>query len=202
MTPNGTPAAAAAVPAAAADGSALADEFGAGLVLVSDLRTGVMLLNHARYRALEALGVRPADVNLVSVAIAATGLDLVGGAVRRGSRALVKPSRGDVWLGAGLVDDLLHEVAGPGSRDVTYGSALIAFALLSKRSGPAVVRSARGATEFSRRTATAFHHRYGYLIAARARRAQRRLRDRLPDQAPDTPDRPPDRGGHPVGMTL
>ena len=147
-----------------------------GGILLADVRTAFMLLNHGRYRLLEGLGVAHRDVNLVSLVVAATGLESFGGMVRHGTRALAKPASGDTLLGAGIADELLGDLIGPAARRVPHAGALIALALVTKRSGPALRHSAQEVGAFSRRTTSAFHHRYGYLIAARARRARERAR--------------------------
>lgn len=139
----------------------------------SDMRVAFMLMNEARYRALERLGVSREDANVATVI---TAVILADAAQRRAqwlSGASVRPTRADAIVGAAAAKEIVHEVAGTSLRDTPYFTALVAIALAGSFSGPILRRSLAGLKDVSHRSVGALHrlHRqYGHLIAPGARR--------------------------------
>lgn len=158
----------------------LADEFGGGRVLLSDMRLAFIVMNRARHLAItRLLGPLPPDqenlVTLVAVlALAETAHKkiqpwLVGPAL---------PSFGDGLLTGASLREGLFGVAGSPSRDAPFAGGLLAIAIIGGASAPAAYRSLRAMRGFSHRAATRFHGRYGYLVDPghwRQRRAVRRI---------------------------
>jgi hypothetical protein len=118
---------------------------GPGSLLVGDARLVVLLLNAARHGIVARLfGVARKDSNVVTViAIASLAGALSAGAARVRS-VRVRPSLADTAIGAAVMKETAHGIAGDWSRKTPYFSALIALVVLEKSFGPAVRGSIRG----------------------------------------------------------
>ncbi|MGZ6565584.1 MAG: hypothetical protein ACXVH3_38410 [Solirubrobacteraceae bacterium] len=147
-----------------ADGSIkpdLAEEFGGARLLVSDIRLAFMLLNEARYRTLELVGV-PRDQANVATLVA---IMMAADAIQTAKQSLVnapRPSRADALLGAAAGNELLNAIGGAPARKSPLFGPLLALALLATLSRPAVSRSIDGIRALSHHARLSFKHRYGH----------------------------------------
>jgi hypothetical protein len=143
---------------------------GGARLFVSDIRTALLLLDEARYRAVRRLFGVSRDqswaVTLIALAV------LVQAAHDRSDQMLKGPggpTRADAMLGVAALRELLAGITGPGSRDTPLVATFVAIALAG-----AVVRPGLSRTAHSVRTATqharqSFHRRYGHLLPTSAR---------------------------------
>ena len=137
---------------------------GAGLLL-SDVTIVGGLLNEARYRAVERLFGVPRDQSFLVTVIA---LGTLAGAIHdRAARALSGPSvpsLGGTLLGAGVLKESVHGIAGSWSKDTPLFNTLLAIALLGTLARPVLRVSFRDVKASSHAVRVAFDHRYGHLI--------------------------------------
>ena len=98
---------------------------GSAPLFPSDPRAALLLVNEARYVAVQgAFGVRRDQVNLMTLV---TALTLAEG-VRQQVRRLHRPTRGDVILADGALNALGAQVAGPYAREIPFFAALLGAA--------------------------------------------------------------------------
>jgi hypothetical protein len=146
-------------------------------VLSTDLRVAAALANDARHRAITRLFAVPADQQNLLTLVAILALAQSGSEhLKRMLAGPPLPSAHTSLLATSSVKELLLSVAGPPARDTPNAGMLLAIAIVGGATGPTVFRSLRGARAFSRRAATGFHHRYGYIVDPGHWRAQRALR--------------------------
>ncbi|HEX4009555.1 MAG TPA: hypothetical protein VHX62_06090 [Solirubrobacteraceae bacterium] len=154
-----------------------------GNLLLSDLRTGYLLLNELRYRAIVGtFGVSRQQANLVTL----VGVSMVAQALQDRATRLLRvtgpPMAMDGALTVAGLRGVLCQVAGVPSADVPGAGALLAMGILGGAFAPTLTRALRGLRADSLRLSTDFHHRYGYLVDPGHRRARRaRTRDTAQD---------------------
>jgi hypothetical protein len=105
------------------------DDVGGARLFPSDPRVAFVLLNEARYRAMQGVfGVRKDQVNIMTL----VATMMLAEAVRRQTQVLRRglrgPTRADVILGDGLLNALGQQIAGPYSQEVPLFAALIGSA--------------------------------------------------------------------------
>jgi hypothetical protein len=126
--------------------SAAGREAGAALLLLEDLRVATLLLNAARYRALERwLGLNRTQANLLTLVALATVAD----AAQRQTARLVAPGApgaADFALGAAAAESALLSLAGRAASGAAPGSLLLTIAVLYKLLGAPSRRALRGVT--------------------------------------------------------
>ena len=161
-------------------------------LLVTDTRTALLLLDHARKRAVvRAFGVSPENANVVT----AVGLVLIADAAHQTIGRLLgsakAPPPGDGLLAAASIRALVGAVVGPAIDETPGLGALIALALVGHAIRPTAARSLNAFRTGSHRLGVHFHHRYGYLVDPGHWREQRalaqELRDRIPGEDPSRP---------------
>jgi hypothetical protein len=143
---------------------ALEDVSGARL-LVSDIRTALLLLDEARYRAVRRLFGVSRDqswpVTLIALAVLAQAAHDKSDQMLKGPGG---PSRSDVMLGAAGVRELLAGIPGPRSRDTELVATLVAIALAGAVVRPGPSRAAHGIRTATDRARHSFERRYGHLL--------------------------------------
>jgi hypothetical protein len=156
--------------------SAAGREAAAVLLLVEDVRMAMLLLNEARYRALERmLGVGRSEANLVTFVAAAVLVDAVNNQSSKiSSPGAPKPD--DVALSAALAGTALSTVAG--SALGGPGSLLIAGAIIYRLVAPPSRRAARGIARAPFRLRKAVMAQGQQLAAAAAARAREAAAER------------------------
>lgn len=161
--------------AAAVDGRRLADEYSAGTLLATDIRTAYVLINHFRHHALRLVGVSEDTDNLVTI----IGIWLLADSVVSGARLLRKASHGpsvaDWLMGAASLREVVCTIAGPGSRKTPALGIVLTAGVVAGMGRAAGVRAIHGAKTSSQRMSSGFHNRYGYVVDsghARERRAR------------------------------
>jgi hypothetical protein len=137
------------------------EEFGGARLLVSDTRVAFMLVNEARYRTVDRLfGVTREQSNLLTL----IALGMLARAAHDQAVRVFKgpggPTRADAAMGAGLLRESLYGIAGPASRTTPYFGALVAIALLGRRSHPALRWTSHGIRAVSRQGRLFLDHRY------------------------------------------
>jgi hypothetical protein len=149
-----------------------------GNLLLSDLRTGYLLLNELRYRTIvRTFGVTRQQANLVTL----VGVSMLSQALADRAARLMRitgpPMAMDGALTVAGLRGVVCQVAGVPSAEVPWGGTLLAMGILGGAFAPTLTRALRGLRTDSLRLSTDFHHRYGYLVDPghrRARRAQKR----------------------------
>jgi hypothetical protein len=133
-------------------------------LLLGDATGAFLLANEARYRTLEAIGIRRKDANLAT----AIGLLMLANAVyeRAHRPEAPKPQNAvaDFAIGVGALRESIYGVAGPASRDTPLGGTLIALAVLGGLARPPVRRGLHELRTSSRRLKQTFRARYGHLV--------------------------------------
>jgi hypothetical protein len=123
-----------------------------------------MLGNEARYRTLEAIGIRRQDANLAT----AIGLLMLANAVYERAHRPKPPKPqtavADISIGVGALRETIYGVAGPASRDTPLGGTLIALAVLGGLARPPLKQGVRELKSSSRRVKQLFRGRYGHLV--------------------------------------
>jgi hypothetical protein len=149
-----------------------------GNLLLSDLRTGYLLLNELRYRAIvRTFGVSRQQANLVTL----VGVSMLSQALADRATRLMRIAGPPVAMDGALtvagLRGLVCQVAGVPSAEVPGAGTLLAMGILGGAFVPTLSRALRGLRTDSLRLSTDFHHRYGYLVDPghlRARRARSR----------------------------
>lgn len=158
------------------------DEMGTGgragaRVLRTDVRVAALLGNYARRRTIARMfGASPEQANLVTMVAVLAIAQATSEYIQRLAAGPPVPSATEGLFVSASLKELLSSVAGPPSRETPSAGTLLALALVGGTAGPAVFRSTRAARSASRRMATGFHHRYGYLVDPGHWRQQRALR--------------------------
>ena len=146
--------------------AANASAFGAGRLFLSNSRTLLLLLNHARHRTLHRVfGTSAEQDDLLTVVLALAALDATYAGVRRVVPASLRPSGTNAALGLLGIRETGFAVGGPGSRAIPGFAGLLAVALAGGAAVPAARRALGGAR--------ATEHRVRSQRLARYRGAQR-----------------------------
>lgn len=139
--------------------------FGGARLLFSDVRVAFLLLDEARDRVLARLFGVPRDKSfLVTISALGTVAEAVHGKAARVLRVPGGPSVGDTVLGAAVLKESMHGIAGAWSRDTPFFGTLVAIAVLGASFRPALGASFRGIKASSHRARAGFDHRYGHLV--------------------------------------
>jgi hypothetical protein len=146
------------------------EDVGGARLLVSDVRTALLLLDEARYRAVNRLfGVSREQ----SWAVTVIALAVLAQAAHDKAEQMVKgpggPNRADAMLGAAALRELLAGIPGPASRDTPLVATLVAIAMVGAVVRPALSRTAHGIRTATHRARHSFNHRYGHLLPTSAR---------------------------------
>jgi hypothetical protein len=155
--------------------SAASREAGAVLLLLEDLRVATLLINAARYRALERwLGLDKTQANLLTlVAIAAVADSAQRGTHRLATSPAPKPA--DFALSAAVAESALRTIAGRTAAGAAPGSLLLTAAIVYKLLGVPSRRALRSAARSPmrlRRTVLAQGQRLSDAAAAAAAKAR------------------------------
>ncbi len=144
---------------------------GGARLLVSDVRVAILLLDEARYRVVARLFGVPRDKSLLVTIVA---LGTVAGAAHGKAAQVLRvpagPSVADTVMGAAVVRESVHRIAGAWSRDSPFFGTLVAVAVLGASFRPVLGASFRGVKASSHRARAGFDHRYGHLVRASRRR--------------------------------
>jgi hypothetical protein len=127
------------------------EEPSAGELFPSDPRAALLLLNEARYRAIQGMfGVRRDQVNLMTLIAAMTLAEAAHAKTQRMRHRLRGPRRGEFVLAHGLVNGLGQGIAGPSSRDIPLFAPLIGTAMVGAVAVRVVRNSAHDVKAVSR----------------------------------------------------
>jgi hypothetical protein len=147
-------------------------------LFLADVRTAYLMVNEARYRAVQGMFRVPRDqVNIITVIVALVLADGLRDRVQRWMKPITGPSVVESLLGAAVMSEVLSGVAGAARDEAQEWGPLLAMALVGAAAA-AVARTPANAVRTSMRQFDAgFRNRYGYLVDPghwRQRRAQRR----------------------------
>jgi hypothetical protein len=118
---------------------------GAPRLLFGDATLVFLLLNEVRHRIIARLfGVSRKDSNLVSVFAVGTVVAAFAAGATRLRRARVRPSLPEAAIGAAVLKETAHGIAGDWSRATPFFAGLIVLVALEKSFGPALRGSLRG----------------------------------------------------------
>jgi hypothetical protein len=157
--------------AAADDRQPIALEQVAGArLLFSDVRTALLLVDEARYRAVNRLFGVSRDQSWPVTLVA---LALIAHAAHEKSDQLLKgpggPTRADVTLGAAAARELVGRIAGPSSQETPFVAALLMIAMMGALVRPGLRRTIHGIRTSTHHARQSFNHRYGHHLPASAR---------------------------------
>jgi hypothetical protein len=143
-------------------------DIGGAVLLASDMRVALLLLDEARYRAVHRLfGVSREEswpVTLVALAL------LAGVTHDKFEQVLCgagRPTGADAVLGAAALREALLGIPGPSSRDTPLIGTLMMVAMLGAMAGPGLCRALHGIRASSHHLRLSFSHRYGHVIRSR-----------------------------------
>lgn len=169
---------------------------GGGQQLATDAELAFVLINEARYRALNRVfGCTREQSNVITwVLLLTLAQDLSHGWQIIKSGPPIPPAV-DELFGVVCVREALSSAAGPEVRDTPQLGNLLLAAVVLGSATPVLIRSVRAARAASHRVRngmrqmnTGFRHRYGYLVDVghrRARHFEARTRATLGDGQPD-----------------
>ena len=139
--------------------------FAGGKLLLSDARLTLALLNEARCRSIERLfGVSRDSQFLLTLILVGMSAQAVERRVKQALGLTAMPSQGDTVLGAGLLKEGAHAIAGDWSRETPLFGTLVVIVVVSTAVRPAVRASAHGLRRAGHLVRYEFDHRYGHLI--------------------------------------
>ena len=151
-------------------GSVLGDVGGA-MLLVSDVRVALLLLDEARYRAVHRLFGVSREQSWPATLIA---LVLLAQATHDKLEPILTgpggPTRADAVLGAAALRELLVGIPGPSSRDTPLVGTLMMIAMLGAVARPGLSQAVHGVRASSHRIQLSFNHRYGHILRSRRSR--------------------------------
>jgi hypothetical protein len=134
------------------------------MLLLGDATGAFLLANEARYRTLQAIGIRREDANIAT----AFGLLMMANAVYERAHRPKPPGAStavaDLAIGVGALRETIYGVAGPAAQDTPLGGTLIAIAVLGGLARPPMKRGILQLRVSSRRMAHTFRGRYGHLV--------------------------------------
>lgn len=155
---------AAAAPAANARAARQPGKAGSALFL-GDAAGAFLLANEARYRMLEAFGIRRKDANLATTIGLLMAANAVYERAHRPSAPKPPTAVADLAIGVGALRETIYGVAGPASRDTPLGGTLVALAVLGGLTRPPLKRGIREIKSSARRLTQTFRGRYGHLVS-------------------------------------
>ena len=136
-------------------------------LLLSDVKLALLLVNEARYRALDRLfGVPRDQANLATLIALGALAHALHGKRERLLKGPGGPTRADALLGAATLRELLHQTAGQSSEKTPLIETLVAIAVLAHLARPVIRRSSRRVRAISHKTRLTFNRRYGRPISA------------------------------------
>jgi hypothetical protein len=151
------------------DGESLREPSAGGL-FPSDPRAAYVLLNEARYRAIQGVfGVRRDQVNLMTLIAAMTLAEAIHAQGRRVRRGMRGPTRTDFVVGDGLLNALGQQIAGPSSHEIPFFAALIGTAAVGTVATRVVRHSAHDMKAAAHRFSLSVRYLLGPQIARSAR---------------------------------
>ena len=128
-------------------------QIGPARMFAGDAGIAFLLVNEFRHRIIgRVFGVSRADSNVVSaVAVGLVAGGVASGAARLGSMRK-HPSAAEAAMGAAVLKETAHGIAGEWSRATPFFAGLIVILLLEKSFGPALRGSLRAVQEMVRGT--------------------------------------------------
>jgi hypothetical protein len=146
-------------------------DVGGAVLLVSDLRVALLLLDEARYRAVHRLfGVSREEswpVTLIALVLLAQATHDKLEQTLTGPGG---PTRADAVLGVAALRELLTGIPGPSSRDTPLLGTLMTIAVLGAMARPGLNRAVHYIRTSSHRAQLSFNHRYGHRLPSRRSR--------------------------------
>jgi hypothetical protein len=133
-------------------------------LLLGDAAGAFLLANEARYRTLEAIGIRREDANIATAIGVLTVANAIYERAHRPKPPQASTAVADFAIGVGALRESIYGVAGPASRDTQLGGTLIALAVLGGLLRPPMKRGAHQIRASSRRLTQTFRGRYGHLV--------------------------------------
>ena len=134
--------------------------------LATDARVAYLLADHVRARTVERLFGVPKG-NQFLITLVALGM-LANAARDKAGQAVAVPSRpslADTAIGAALLRESAHGIAGPSSRDEPLFGTLVAVVVVGSALRPVVRSSAHGVRTVSHRVRVELDQRLGDLLA-------------------------------------
>jgi hypothetical protein len=160
----------AAGPSAGGEHAVALEDVGGARLLVSDVRTALLLLDEARYSAVRRLFGVSRDqswaVTLIALAVLAQAAHDKSDQMLKGPGG---PTRADVMLGAAGLRELLAGIAGPASQDTPLVATLVAIAVVGAVVRPGLSRTVHAIRTATHRARHSFNLRYGHLLPTSAR---------------------------------
>jgi hypothetical protein len=139
--------------------------FAGARLLARDVRVAALLLREGRNRACARLfGVSSEDSAIVTLIALATLAHTARGRVHDLITAPGAPTAGDTLIGAGLLTETVHVIAGDWSREVPVVPAIIVGAVIAHHLRPWERIALHDARAMAHRLRVDFDHRYGHLI--------------------------------------
>lgn len=142
-----------------------AEYFGGARLLFSDARVVYLLLNEARARTVTRLfGITGENSALVTL----IALGLAAGTVHRKIDQVMNapgvPSAGDAMIGATVLRESAHGIAGAWARDSPIFGTLILISVAGTVVRPMVRATVQGVRQSAHVLRADFDHRYGHII--------------------------------------
>jgi hypothetical protein len=117
---------------------------GNGRILAGDATLAFLLLNELRHRiVVRVFGVSTRDSNIVSVFAIGSLFAALAAAAARVRRVRVRPTGEETAIGAVVLKETAHGIAGTWSRTTPLFTALIVLVVLEKSFGPTLRGSLR-----------------------------------------------------------
>jgi hypothetical protein len=139
--------------------------------LAGDTRVALLLLREARDRACSRVfGVSSDESALVTLIALATLAHAAHGKLHHAWTAHGGPTRNDTLIGVGVLNEVVHWLAGDWSREVPVIPASIMAAVIAHQLSPWARHSLHDVRILSHRIRIGFEHRYGHLIRPNRRR--------------------------------
>jgi hypothetical protein len=139
--------------------------FSGAKLLARDVRVGALLVREGRNRACARLfGVSSDDSALVALIALATLAHAAHGKVHDIITAPGAPSMSDSLIGAGILKEAVHLIAGDWSREVPVMPAVIVGAVIAHHLRPWERLALHDIRAMAHRLRMDFDHRYGHLI--------------------------------------
>jgi len=130
-----------------------------------DARVATLLVREGRNRACARLfGVSGDDSAIVTLIALATLAHAVHGKVHDMITVTGRPSAGDGMIGAGMLTETVHVIAGDWSREAPLVPAVIVGALVAHHLRPWARVSLHDVRAVSHRLRIGIGHRYGHLV--------------------------------------
>jgi hypothetical protein len=138
---------------------------GGARLLAGDVRVATLLMREGRHRACARLfGVSSDDSGIVTVIALATLAHGVHGKVHNVVTAARGPTAPDMFIGAGMLKETVHVIAGDWSREAPVIPVIIVGAVIAHHLRPWARVSLHDVRALSRRLRVDFGRRYGHVI--------------------------------------